>query len=380
MPAPVVPAAPPATPPTPPATPVAAPAKTARESMLEQLKALPETPAPTEPVAPLESHAGATVPPAPGETPPPSPAPSTSPWIEEAQALGFEDIADEDDARTRLREYLQQTTASLRQREAEYQAVLALANKGTEQPKPDQPTPSTNVPKLYDRPAAPEPKLLKLYRTVDATTGKEGWKDNTPADVRVAVDSYEAATQKWADDLIHRPEEVFLPKLQAMAEQIAEKIVEQKLNQVSEQNAAQEFTRSLDAEAWLWQRDPVSGKPAVQNGQKVLSADGLLMSQFCQEAAQLGITNYQAQWKYAQAMRKAAQVDAAASGTTAAEAAKKVNEAKKLEVLQRGVNTLPSRAGSLSPKENPSPRSQNPTQTFKDKLRQELGREGVVLT
>lgn len=360
---------------------IEAPPKTGGARLAEAIAAVPAetTPAPITPVVPATpspstSADSAALAPTDAEPVVETPAETTAEttevaetpsFIEQARALGFENLTEED-AQQRVFAYVAQVREYNARLEAERQQLLALrqpvapvtATQTQEAPKPW-------VPPSIDRNMVAEYREAK----VDPTTGKQiaAWKEGTPAAVIAQVQQFEQWQKQWAEALTTRPHEV----LTDMVKQIAAEVANQQYTVQAQTREVESFKQKVLADnPWLYQPDPLTGKPS-QN----LSAEGQRMYDYCEEAVSLGITQPQAQWRYAEQQRELATLRAKATTTSTAQTAAQINEQKKQAVIN---GHLPSRAGSLPLKTDPSPRSQNRALSAKDRLAQALQREGVL--
>lgn len=357
---------------------IEAPPKTGGARLAEAIASAPAeiAPAPVTPVVP------ATPPPAavpavssPAETPaePVVETPAeittevatTPSFVERAKALGFENLTEED-AEERVLAYAVQMRERAEQIEAERQQLLAYRQP----PAPVTATQTQEAPKPWVPPSI-DRNLIAEYREakVDPTSGKQiaAWKEGTPLEVRQSVERFEQWQKQWAEALTTRPHEV----LTDMVRQIAADVANQQYTQQAQTREVESFKQKVLTEnPWLYQPDPLTGKPSGN-----LSAEGQRMYDYCEEAVSLGIHQPQAQWRYAEQQRELATLRAKATAVTTAQTAAQINEQKKQAVTN---GHLPSRAGSLPLKTDPSPRSQNRTLSARDRLAQALEREGVL--
>jgi hypothetical protein len=319
----------------------------------------PATPPPAETVAPVETAEPVV------ETPAETTVVAETPtFIEQAKALGFEDLSEED-AHQRVLTYVAQMREENARLEAERQQLLALrqpiapvaATQTNEAPKPW-------VPPSIDRNLVAEYREAKL----DPTSGKQiaAWKEGTPAEVRQSVERFEQWQKQWAEALTTRPHEV----LTDMVRQIAADVASQQYTQAAQTREVESFkSQVLKDNPWLYEQDPLTKRP-TQN----LSAEGQRMYAYCEEAVSLGIHQPQAQWKYAEQQRELATLRAKTNAATTAQTAAQINAQKK----QATVDASLAAKGLAAPANNiPSPRSQTRPLTAGQRFAQKMAAEGV---
>ena len=168
------------------------------------------------------------------------PAPAT--LVEKLAALGFENLKDDAEATDRLiQAFQEQKTQNETLGDQVRQALYELrASQQPQQAAPSQPSGWWNPP-------AVDQHLVAQYRTAD------GWKPETPPQVRQAYEAREAHKAKFANDLLENPKNALLPLLQ----EVFSESFDQQYGQLT---AEQQYQQSLTANDWLWEKDPHSGR------------------------------------------------------------------------------------------------------------------------
>lgn len=342
-----------------------APALTAGQRFTANLAAAPvETPAPEVPATPppAETAVAAETPAGPvGETTAEITEPS---FVEQANALGFENLTGED-AEERVLAYTVQMREKLAALEAEKVAWMAAAGR---QEAPIAPAPTQEASKPWIPPTLDRDRVAIYREAKTDAAGKQviGWKENTPVEIRQSVEQFENWQQNWAEALTTRPHEVLTDMVRQIAAEVASK-------QFTEQAQTQEvatFKQKVFADnPWIYEQDPLTKKPT-----QTLSAEGQRMHAWCQEAVDAGVTDPRRQWAYAERERKLAQFEAREKTTTTAQTVAQINAQKK----QATVDASLAAKGLSAPVNNiPSPRSQARPLTAGQRFAQKLAAEGV---
>lgn len=254
---------------------------------------------------------------------------------ESLRNIGFEGDLDEENAPGRLlaayeqqlhqsRAY-QEEMAELRKRlemthDPEYLRYLAHRQAQEEasrqaQEEPEPATPWWNPPKM------PDPKQVQKYLLTNQETGEVSWSPNTPMELRAQVEAAQNYQDEWANDLLNRPhealqkpfEQFFASKIQELQQnpdsalaRAVQSLAGYTLDSRVYERQNQEFTRQvvLQNEDWLYERDPRTQQIAVnpRTGNRIFSEEGRRASQYVSDAADLGITSAQDQWRYAISM------------------------------------------------------------------------------
>jgi hypothetical protein len=291
------------------------------------------------------------------------PPPELSPTLKALAELGFENVKDESEG-------LQRLLASHKQLKTEFSAQLqgALAEFKQSQPTNEFAAPVHEAPKPSGSEFAFQvPKIDKSevarWRTAD------GWKEGTPEAIKQQYAGYTQARDRFAENLLDDFEATVNP----LIDQRVEQRVEQRLNHVAQLQQQQTYQQKLFADnAWLFENDPVSGKPS-----RALSAEGKLIDQYMQEAQARG-ADYELSWEFALSKHSASKAAQTAKQTATAQTAAEINEQKKRESLLRGGGT-PSRTGSMPTPAEPRVSQNNKAMTPGRRFAQIASREGLPL-
>lgn len=270
-----------------------------------------------------------------GETQTPE-TPKTPTLAERLAGLGFQGVDKDEEAVDRLVAAYELE----RKRASEAETIArALAAERTAPPKEEAPRQPEQSGNSWWNPPQVDQNLISVFQVVDSE-GRRTFRDGTPPEVIQQAEKLTAHYQKWARDIIENPD-VVLPKI---IQAVVEPLIEKKLNTVQQtqkqEEVRDEFIRTNSE--WLFVKDPLTGQAGD------LSEDGKKFEAWLGEAAEIGITDYSSQIKYANALRAA---DIAAKQAKAAPPPAPVPEEKpldkKMELLRRGSNGNPDRGGSF---------------------------------
>jgi hypothetical protein len=292
---------------------------------------------------------------------------STPTLAERLKGLGFQGVEKDDEAVDRLVAAYEQE----RKRAAEAETIArALAAERTSPAKEEPQRPAETTNNVWWNPPKVDETLISAFQIVDSN-GQRTFRENTPAEVIQQAERLTAHYQKWARDLIEKPD-VVLPQI---IQSIVEPLIEKKLTTVhqtqKQEEVRDEFIRTNSE--WLFTKDPLTGQAGD------LSEDGKKFESWLGEAADIGITDYASQIKYANALRAA---DLAAKKVAArpppAPAPVEQPVDKKMDLLRRGTNGNPDRGGSFpAPGARQQP-PQNRNIRVGDKLADRFREMGVV--
>ncbi len=284
---------------------------------------------------------------------------------EKLRDLGFQGVEKDDEALERLLAAYEQE----KKRAAESETIArALAAERVAPPKAEA-TPEPEKPRTtWWNPPKVDQTLIQAFQ-VPGPDGRPTFRDNTPPEVLRQAELATAHYQKWARDIIERPD-VVLPQI---IREEAERLFEEKFNSV-QQKTKQEGVREQflrENGDWLFAKDPLTGQ------QGDLTPEGKKYDAWLSEAYNLGIEDFGAQIKYANAMRSA---DAATRAAAAAQTPKpeETNETKKLDLLRRGGGN-PDRGGTFPAPGAKSTPPQNRNLSVAEKLRDRMRQNGVLI-
>lgn len=288
--------------------------------------------------------------------------PVVSEKLKKVQELGFEDVEDEEEAFDRLVQAYRMQGEQQKLLGEQVQAALEELRRQPAQPaQPSQPA----APDKWWNPPEVDLTTVQNYRTPDG-----GWKPETPIDVRQQAEAAQRYYDKWANDLVRRPNEVLTPIMRQEAKRVYEEMFGQVNSQQREQQAKE---RIFSENQWLFEKDPVTGKPNPAR----LSQEGELLNQHFIVAQEKGLS-FEDAWDYAHSKHQLAKLLAAQKPPETEKEVAQVNEEKKRELLSRAGGATPNRTGSL-PTVNSPTKTQNRNLSFGERFRQQAQRDGVKL-
>lgn len=307
--------------------------------------------------------------------------------IQRLGELGFQDLADEEEATARIIEAYQAERQRAEERDRALMAAQPLIQYGNqylaqqsrgqdEAPAPKQEATDEPwwAPPQYDH------TVVEKYRERDPETGEGRWKEGTPDSVRESAEAYQAYIDKWATDLTTRPNEVLAPAIRAVVREELGNFRQESEREQS-QKREQEFWGSIQTDnPWLFRMDPVSKSPMVDphSGEKILSDAGARIAQHMESLK--GIEDPRTVWNYAVKAYQAETNEAASSTTDAEQQATATAEQRRQEHLRRAAQHVPDRSGSLNNKTGDDDNaSQNRHLRPGQKLVAQAAAEGVSL-
>lgn len=146
------------------------------------------------------------------------------------------------------------------------------------QPQSDKPW--WNPPELKDS--------YKRYLAKDEA-GRDVIAENAPLDARSALEDWMQYRADFAKKFLENPQETLGPMVEKLAQQQAEKIVQDRFDT----EAKQTFVTNIEQENRDWLFDQETGQ---------VTPEGLLVHKYIDEARSQGIQGPEARWKYAVAM------------------------------------------------------------------------------
>jgi hypothetical protein len=278
-----------------------------------------------------------------------TPAPAT--LVEKLAALGFENLKDDAEATDRLiQAFQEQKSQNESLGDQVRQALYELrASQQPQQPQPAQASSWWNPPQV-------DSHLVAQYRTAD------GWKPETPSQIRQAYEAREAHKAKFANDLLENPKNTLLPLLK-------EVFSETFTQQYSQLTAQQQYQQQLASNEWLWEKDPQNGRPTQR-----LSREGERFNELLIQIEE-DIPDKGKALKYALMFRDKEQAAAQATRLTPEQAAA-ANVEKKAGLLAAAAPAL-NRNGSL-PQPGTKPPS-NRNLSAGQRLYQEMQKNGTKI-
>ena len=158
------------------------------------------------------------------------------------------------------------------------QSQQAAAPQAPPQAPPQEPA-WWNPPQLKDS--------YKRYLTRDEN-GREVISPDAPLDARAALEDYQQYRADFAQRFLDNPEQALGPMVEKVAMERAEQIVDTRLRRMQDEN----YVSSLESQNKDWLYD--------QNGN--VSAEGVAVQKYIQDAKTIGISGAQARWDFATKM------------------------------------------------------------------------------
>jgi len=334
---------------------------------------------------------------------------------DQVSALGFADVQDESDAQYRLLDSYQQLQNqnaqwsdfyqqqqqhySQQQQMAEYgQEYLDLQRDPSWQQYQDQQDQAEQQGQAEQQPTGQEhwwapPEIdmedLERWRTqkVDPQTGEiyADWVDGTPQEVKEDAEDYVAYLEDWADNIIRSPQDV----LPGIIEQEFDKLFKSRYSALMQYNQQyqQEVSNHTEVDAinqrnadWVYQVDPRTNQYLSDaNGNLVLSPQGEAVTNYINYFRGQGITDPSSLWELATRMYSGDLSVSQQQQQQQQYHETQQTQQRNMEYLQQAnanEGYIESAGGSIPPTENPTARSQNPTASAGDKLRQQALADG----
>jgi len=134
------------------------------------------------------------------------------------------------------------------------------------------------------------PEIKESYKRylVRDDNGREIVSPDAPFDVRAALEDYQQYRAEFAQKFLDNPEAAIGPMVEKVAVERAQKIVDERLERVQNES----FVAGLERENRDWLYDE----------QGNVSAEGLAVQKYIQDAKTMGINGAQARWDYATKM------------------------------------------------------------------------------
>jgi hypothetical protein len=306
--------------------------------------------------------------------------------VQRISELGFADVESDDEALERLIEAYQLTSAERAQYEQQVRQLEPLANYGTQYivqqqqqiPRADQqPEGAPKEPEKWWNPPHFDHLEAERYREFDPDTGGQRWKAETPAEVKISAQQYQAYLEKWSQDLVHRPAEV-LPKI---IEQEFDRLFEDRYGSRMRQQTEESFydTKERENAHWLYRIDPVTKRiQQDREGYPVVTPAGELMLGQMERLRQKGLTDPEDVWEFALNSVRAHYAQNQQGRQQASASAQETARRKREEHARRG-SALPDRSGSFNSPEVPGDVPQNRKLSIGDRLLQEAEASGEVI-
>lgn len=299
---------------------------------------------------------------------------------ERVKALGFADVSDDTEAIDRVLKAFEERNQravelerQLRQAEELEAYRQQLAQQKPTEPESKEPESTSQT---WWNPPQVDQAAIELYRSDDGN----GWKPETPPQIRIQGEQYQKYVNEWANKLVRNPIEALKPFAEQIKQQLLAEIDGHLEGRRQAETEAQFINRVQQENPWLWETDPVTKQPKVGlDGRSVPSTEGSRMMGYLQRAEQIGIRGAQAQWEYAMQQRELEKIKAQQTQTQAQKTAQEEAEKRKQELLARAAPNVQGRAGFTPPVGQPGhgiPRKTNAS--FGDKVLAAMKANGVV--
>jgi hypothetical protein len=155
-------------------------------------------------------------------------------------------------------------------------------------PQPEQPAAAPEAQKKSDWWSPPEVKdSYKRYLTRDEN-GREVISPDAPMDARAALEDYMTYRADFAQKFLDNPEETLGPMVEKVAVDRAERIIEERFARMKDES----YVSSLEEQNRDWLYDEKGN----------VSAEGLAVQKYINDAKSAGIGGAQARWEYATKM------------------------------------------------------------------------------
>jgi hypothetical protein len=228
------------------------------------------------------------------------------------------------------------------------------------------------------------PQLREAYRRyiVKDENGRDTLHPDTPIDAKHAITEFFQYKQDFAEKFLSNPEEALAPMVSRLAQQQAEQIVSQQL----EQAGRQQYIQTLEEQNkdWLYS-DP---------SKKISSREGEAARMYIEQAAQLGISSPEARWQFAlekverdllhqvidaQAGRARqqsfqSQIDRAPLAASTPVPPQRSQAEANMEYLRRAASRTANRAGV----QTNNPEAGRKGMTFEERLRADVSDVGLI--
>ena len=284
---------------------------------------------------------------------------------------------------SRLYEALQREDAAARALQ-QYQSIIPVASEylsnrelyeqwkanqqaPQQQQQIPQPAPKQEQAGWWNPPTVKD--SYRRYLTRDEN-GREIISPEAPLDAKAALQDYMEYRANFAQKFLDNPEQTLGPMVEKVAMQRAEQIVDQRLSRMKDENYVQE----LESQNRDWLFD--------QSGN--VSAEGLAVQKYIQDAKTMGISGAQARWDYAtrmverdlllSAMQRAQQPQQQPAPAQMPVAQQPTPAQKNMEYLrQQAMRTASQRPAATTDARTPSK-----SMTFEEKLLAQAQENGLI--
>lgn len=223
--------------------------------------------------------------------------PDQSQFVQALEQIGFKDLSDESDAQSRLLDAFKQEQQ--RREQLEYTLERQAYEARTAQSQGNAPQNNETPPSQERHPwDIPNIDLMSVQKYRDT----DGWKPETPAEIRSDFERYQAAAEHWAHGIAYRPKETLIP----LVEQLVQERIKEELTSFTQKSTAQQTWDRFhqDNASWLYAQDPVTKQPMMDHraGALALSPLGIKFNEHVRDAAEMGVKDPDKQIQYARAL------------------------------------------------------------------------------
>ena len=301
-----------------------------------------------------------------------------SEFMSSLRSLGWEG-EDEDEAKTALLDAYRRTTdeyRNLQQRATEQEELaeygrqyLRQERERAEAEKSAQQAASEAAPEGWWNPPTFDFSTIEKYRDVNVVDGEPqiGWKKGTPREIIASAEAYQEYLDKWATDLVQRPQEV-LPRI---IEQEFDRLFEERISMREEEERAQQFAAQIMETNgdWMYTVD--------NQGRQMLTNEGKRMTELLNQVSRDGVNDPQRQWEMAVALYDYQNRLAASQSDQRELDSKNKAEQRREEHKKKGLSSSGNRNGTVAKPENTDPLEQNPHLSPGRRLVAQLRADGV---
>jgi len=237
-----------------------------------------------------------------------------------------------------------------------------------QQAQANAPKPWWNPPEIKD--------TWKSFIVRDPETGREVIAPDAPFEAQAQIREYQNYTANFAKRLVTDPENTLKPFIEQVAQQKAQELVQQSLNQYQTSN----YVQSLEQQNADW----------LYDGRGNVSREGQAIQAYIAQAAQIGINDPQARWNYATGMLERDLLNLRHSQMMSAYQAHPQQAAanyqyappqqmadpmveSNMQFLRERATRAPSRSGGAS-----EPRAPRQKMTFGERLTNQFVKDGIA--
>lgn len=323
-------------------------------------------------------------------------------FLSAVRQAGFDGIETEADAQRRVLEAFGQTQEQLQRTRQESQQAIQQAQYVQQQWAQVQQDPAfqqflqqrQNPPKQQTEkqpwwnPPEHDEEIAAAWRVRNPETGTVEWAPDTPAEIRLNAEKYDAYVQKWARKLTRDPMSALAPlfeEREAQHEQKFAKYIEKLFGVPADEIARKLDTTGVNRLAnqyidrnrdWFYEKNPISGQLDPERvsplGQQLLS--------HLQEAKRLGIADPEQQLNHAHSQVELISLRNQLAQFQQTQTAAGSHQQHRQDLLARGrtngAAAIPARGASVPAPNQTNPVAQNPNLSPGQQLVANLAQSG----